>query len=255
MRMLRCVFTIALILQFSVPALPQQTSPTVQRDPQVLAILNRCAAAMGASGNELSVVAQGEMTLSRESASHSVVIKTRGPRLFRQDQSGSTGVETWVVKNGAGFRSRGNQRENLSSHATRYFRPDHLPAFSCIPDLSKFDVTLEGTEQVLDRPVYHLKLVARSSDPRTRNLEAILSEYHVFIDQQRFLVLKTSTFVFSPNVIQNRSTWETFYGDYRNIGGVLVPFHIENYLSGRKLRDIVFSDVQVGVSLSNAEFE
>jgi hypothetical protein len=36
---------------------------------------------------------------------------------------------------------------------------------------------------------------------------------------------------------------------------MLVPFHVENYLDGQKMQDIVLSDVQVGMSLSNAEFE
>ena len=116
-------------------------------------------------------------------------------------------------------------------------------------------MTFEGLEEVINNPAYHLKLVAKPTNPRTKGIDAILSEYHLYIDQRTSLVLKTSTFVFSPNVSQNHSMWETFYGDYRDIGGVQVPFHIENYLSGQKLRDITFSDVQVGVSLSNAEFE
>jgi hypothetical protein len=209
---------------------------------------------MGASSAALPIIAQGVLTVAA-SESRTVVIKTLGPRLYRQDQTGPGGAETWVVSDGRGFRLRGTQRENIASHTTRYFRPDHLPALSCAPDLNRFDVTFEGLDQVTNNPAYHLKLVAKPTNPRTKSMDAILSEYHLYIDERTSLVLKTSTFVFSPNIIQNHSTWETFYGDYRKVGGVLVPFHIENYLSGQKLRDITFSDVQVGVSLSSAEFE
>jgi len=253
MRVSRLVLSFLLILASSLRLNSQQSTTAPQTDPQ--AILYGCATTMGASSAELPIIAQGVLTVGAVSESQTIVIKTLGPRLFRQDQTGTSGVETWVVNNGIGFRSRANQREDLSSHVTRYFRPDHLPASSCAPDLNRFDVTFEGLQQVLNKPTYHLRLVAKPTNPRTKSVEAILSEYHLYIDQQTFLVLKTSTFVFSPNIIQNRSTWETFYGDYRKVGGVLVPFHIENYLSGQKLRDITFSDVQVGVSLSNADFE
>jgi hypothetical protein len=116
-------------------------------------------------------------------------------------------------------------------------------------------VTLEGSEQVRNRAAYHLKLVARALNQHAKGVDSILSEYHVYVDQQSFQVLKTSTFVFSPQGLQNRSGWETYYSDYRTIDGIPLPFHIENYISGQKLRDIVLSGVQTGVSLNNAEFE
>ena len=88
-----------------------------------------------------------------------------------------------------------------------------------------------------------------------QGVEAALSEYHVYVDKQSLVVLKTSSFVFSPTNLQNRSIWEAYYSDYRSVRGMLVPFHVENYLDGQKIQDMVFSDVQVGMPLSNAEFQ
>lgn len=210
---------------------------------------------MGSPGSDLSVLANGQMKIATESDASSVTIKSRGAHLFRQDRVISTGPESWVVSNGTGYQTRANQREALSTHATRYFRPDHLPAFSCSPDLNTFVVRDTGSEQVLGHPAFHIKIVAKPTSARTQQIEALLSEYHVYIDQQTYLVLKTSTLIFSPTVLQNHSPWETYYSDYRNVGGLLVPFHVENFLSGQKIRDITFSDVQVGVSLNAAEFE
>jgi hypothetical protein len=210
---------------------------------------------MGASKAELPIMAQGILTVAGTPETRPVLIKSQGLRLFRQEQSGASGTEAWVVKEGAGFRSSGNQKEKIAGHTTRYFRPDHLPGLSCAPDLSKFNVTMEGIEQVRNQSAYHLKLVAKPLNSHTKGVDAILSEYHIYVDPQTFQVLKTSTFVFSPDGIQNRSKWETLYSDYRSIDGVAVPFHIENYLSGQKCREMIFSDVQVGVSLNTAEFE
>ena len=219
-------------------------------------VLNGCAAAMGATQSVLPIIAQGTLTVTAEPESRTVTIKSHGARFFRQDQAGPSGSgESWVVNNGAGFHRNGGQKEKMASHVTRYFRPEHLPALSCAPDLNKFDVTMAGDEEVNGRAVHHLKLVAKPMSAKGQAVEAALSEYHVYVDRQTLVVLKTSCFVFSPTNLQNRSVWETYYGDYRNVKGMLVPFHVESYLAGQKVRDVVFSDVQVGVSLSNAEFE
>jgi hypothetical protein len=242
---------------FSISVRGQQgngSSPVVAAQAQT--VLNGCATAMGATQGELPIVAQGTLTASGEQASRTVTIKTHGRRLFRQDQTTpGGGGESWVINNGDGFRLSGSQKEKMASHVVRYFRPEHLPVLSCTPDLNKFDVAVAGQEQVNGRAVHHLKLVTKPVSAKGQGVEAALSEYHVYVDTQTLVILKTSSFVFSPTNLQNRSVWETYYSDYRNVHGMLVPFHVENYLDGQKTQDIVFSDIQVGMSLSNAEFE
>jgi hypothetical protein len=252
MRWGRC--SVALLLTLFAGGSPSRAqSPSAA---QAQTVLNGCATAMGAAQGELPIVAQGTLTASGEQAPRTVTIKTHGRRLFRQDQTtpGRDG-ESWVINNGEGFRLSGSQKEKMASHVVRYFRPEHLPALSCTPDLNKVDVAVAGQEQVNGRAVHHLKLVTKPLNAKGQGVEAALSEYHAYIDTQTLMVLKTSSFVFSPTNLQNRSVWETYYSDYRNVHGMLVPFHVENYLDGQKIQDIVFSDVQVGMSLSNAEFE
>ena len=39
------------------------------------------------------------------------------------------------------------------------------------------------------------------------------------------------------------------YSDYRTVNGVLMPFHVENYLAGQKIADITFSSVQANTGI------
>jgi len=54
--------------------------------------------------------------------------------------------------------------------------------------------------------------------------------------------------------LENHSVWETYYGNYRPMSGALVAFHVENFLAGQKVNDIVFTDIQINHGVSDAIF-
>ena len=87
-------------------------------------------------------------------------------------------------------------------------------------------------------------------------MESLISEYHLWIDQQSFVVLKTATYLFSPNAIENRSLWETFYSEYRTVNGILMPFHLDNFLSGQSFSTTTFSSIRIDdAPLSHQELD
>src|SRR5262249_39421944 len=153
-----------------------------------------------------------------------------------------------IISQGRGWHHGLDQKSAMSRHTTAYFTPDHLPALVCgiTPNSRGMRVTYIGNEIMGTSQVFHLKLEA---PPRGKNshedaIEALISEHHVFIDQQSFRVLKTSKFVFAPDAVQNRSLWETLYFDYRSVNGVLMPFRIENFVSGQRFSTTVFTSLQ-----------
>ncbi len=77
----------------------------------------------------------------------------------------------------------------------------------------------------------------------------------MFIDAQSLLLVKTLSFDFSPEVIENRSPVETYYNDYRPESGLLVPHTLTRYVAGQKFCEITITSVQFNVGLSDTDFQ
>jgi len=197
--------------------------------------------------------------ISRPGEDANVIIKTKGGFLLREDLSAGAYQETNIVNSGAGRRITKDGIAHAPGWTTAYFRPDHIPALACALDLTRpnMGVSYLGIEPLGQSYGHHIVFSAAPSG-KSEDLEKaedLISRFHVYLDSQSFVVLKTARFVFSPDAIENRSLWETTYGDYRNAGGVLMPFHLENYLSGQKLWDIVFTSIQKDPGISEADFQ
>jgi hypothetical protein len=227
------------------------------RDPQV--ILESCAQAMGTrQQHHLQVIAQGIQSTNND-ATIRVQIKSRGLEDVRMEREGPDQTEVAIISKGMGSNLGQSQRGSISRHTAAYFKADHLAALVCNINSSSIGMRLVyvGDEMVSSIPVFHLKLdaVPKGKSAHADAIESLISEYHLFIDQQTFRIVKTAKFVFSPNSVENRSLWETFYSDYRSINGVLMPFRIENFVSGHQFSTTVFTNIITDVLLSDQEFE
>ena len=202
--------------------------PQGAHDPRAVAILARCAAAMGTHQLQDSYVA-GTITPAdpREPAS-TVVSSTKGLELVRHDVSDANGTRTMVVRFGKGHSVQAGTVRPLARSLAAYYIPEHVPALACsVVDLRPvMNLRYVGQEAVGPRTAHHLVLEMRSRNPRLADIVQLLSEYHVYIDTETFVVLKTTHFVFSPDNVENRSRWSAYYSDYRTVNGVLMPFHI-----------------------------
>lgn len=227
------------------------------RSPEAVALLAQCAAAMGAA-NVLDSYAEGTVTRAdaREPAS-AVIVRSKGSDRVRTDVAAQDRQETYVINRGAGHESRDGARKNQPAQATRYHRPEHVPALACLIDVTRpaMQVSYEGMEQHGRETLHHLKFLATPRSEKTRWADELMSEFHVYLDAQSLLVRKTRSFVFAPNAIENHSTWEVSYSDYRVVAGVLMPFRIERFDNGQKLDEVVFTNVRVNVGIADSEFE
>jgi hypothetical protein len=230
------------------------TSPPVTRDPQALTLLSQCATAMG-SALVSDVTATGTVSSVPTGAGPggTIVSRTKGTQ-FRIDTTDSNGTRTYAVSNSQGWSLSGGTRMSASYMASAYARPDYVPALACVIDVARpaMNVTYVGLEQAQGRAVFHVKF--NVSATQQYDTEPLISEFHVFLDQQTSTVVKVQYFVFAPNAIENRSTWENYYSDYRNVSGTLMPFHIENYLARQKVNDIVLSAILVNTGIPDSIF-
>jgi hypothetical protein len=228
------------------------------RDGQAVSLLAKCAGPLSLDlSNVPTIYATG--TLASATApggpADSIVLKSKGTDRFRLEITHADGEQTIIVnKSGAAYEQRSGTRTEFPIHSTAFFRPEHLPNLGCLIDLNRQGMNAEyrGTETVRDTPAYHIVFSTSSTQSRFINPKA--AEFHVFIDTQSFLVLKTISYVFAPDAIQNSSVWETYYGDYRTVQGILLPFRIEHFSNGQSVNTITLSDVRLNAPIQDADF-
>ena len=229
------------------------------QSPAAEAIFARCSQAMGAPQSSLSVVAQGQVQDEGSTQAVNVRLKTRGIDDFRHERDAGGQPVISIISKGKGWHGLQGHQSMISPHATMFFLADHLPALACStsPAQRGLQATYVGSEVINSTPVFHIKLNARSRGPGQRDDAAVnlISESHIFIDQQSYKVVKTTKFVFAPDAIQNRSLWETVYSDYRAVDGIQMPFHIETFVSGRKFSTVLFTSIQTGVAMTDGDFQ
>ncbi len=253
MRVARIALALTLIFLAGRDLRGQQPTVAAQRDPQALSLLSQCGAAMGADLITDSY-ATGTVTESDLGAPVGTIISQTKGFKTRNDISTPNGQQSFVAGDGTGWLLRGGKKANAPRAAVAYSRPEYVPALSCVIDVLRPNMSVRylGLEKSGTSSVYHIEFNVPPSGED--NTETLLSDFHVYLDQQTFLVVKTSILVFDPNALENHSVWETYYGNYRPMSGALVAFHVENFLAGQKVNDIVFTDIQINHGVSDAIF-
>ena len=233
----------------------QAVTPIPQRDPTAIALITQSLTAMGiVASPAIETLAQGTMTHANGQV-EPIKLETIGTDRFRCDLGG--GAFSFVSNAGAGFLIMQGQRQTLRSWVTQYKRPDHLPALSLMSDYQNLNLQVQyiGLENVNGLPAHHLRLSMVPTDGTPAQIEDLISEFHVYIDQTSLLVVKTRTFNFSPEALQNRSPVDTYFSDYQQQGTSLVPFRLTRYLSGNKDSDIVFTSVSLTANIPDSDFQ
>jgi hypothetical protein len=234
------------------PLVAADKGPT--RDPQALALLAQCGTAMGGALIQ-DMSATGTLTTADPKAPPVSIITQSKGAAERFDISLPDDPQTFVLNGGNSWSIQQGKQTELPYALIAYRRPEHTPALACILDIQNQNMSFAyvGQEKFQGGVVEHVRI----SLPTTGddNTDSVISQLDVFLDTQTLVVLKTECFVFDPEAYQNHSVWTTQYSDYRAIGTVLMPFHIENYLDGHKVRDVGFSSVQVNVGVPDSQFQ
>ncbi len=228
-----------------------------QRDPQALAILTQSQAAMASSLAAIQdALAQGTIAFA-DGRTGTLTIKSKGSDRLRHEVN-VDGRQTVVVTNrGKGHTILGGVRRPLPLWVAAYQRPDHIPALSRLSDFVQPNAKIAylGLVEVAGRPAHHIRLSASPTDGTPAEIEEIISEFHVFVDAQSGLLVKTMGYDFSPEIIENRTPVETYYTDYRSLGGLLIPYHLSRHVRGQKFYEITLTNVALNVGLADTEFE
>ena len=255
MRVSRFFLAIILILASSLDLSSRQTASTVQRDSQAVSILTQSLTTMGAIASPaLATLAQGTVTYP-DGTQNPVTIRTLGVDYIRNDVG--QGTFSFVSAAGSGFLLLNGKRSALKPWVTQYKRAEHIPSLTLMGEIQNPDLQARylGSEDVNGLPAHHIRLSVLATDGTPSDVQDLISEFHVWIDQASLLVVRTRGFNFSPEVIQNRSPVDTYYSDYRQQDGALVPFHLTRFLENQKDSEIAFSSISLTASVNISDFE
>jgi len=248
---------LACVLTQASTASQQQSTP--QRDAEGFAVLEQSMAAAsfaptGATGAN-GTLARGSISWA-DGRSGSITIESKGASL-RHEISLPGQQIVHVISAGQGYSILDGNRTPLPLWITKYQRSEHIPALSRIADYTQPNTNIAylGVQDVNGNPAHHIRLSSLPMDSTPQDLEDRISEFHVYIDVNSSLVLKTLGFLFSPEAMENRSTLETYYSDYRRVGSFLVPFHMSRFLSGHKYCEITFTSVDTAVTVPDSDFQ
>lgn len=233
---------------------PTSTQPAARRDAAAIALIRQSLQKMGPlAAVKRDTVSTGTLLNLRTGVASPLTIKTSGTEFLRNE----VGTDFVFIRNGSSGKTRyGGKDHELAPHILAYKRPENLPALLILSEIESpsLNCVLLGSEMVNGAPTSHIRLSVAPPDPRDAAAEDLISETHVWIDQQG-LVVKARVFNFSPQVLENRSPVDLYYSDYRLVDGFLVPFHIVREVDRQKDADITFTSIILNASLSPADFQ
>jgi hypothetical protein len=241
------LFSICAIASSSVLPLAAQS---VQRDPTALAVLSAALTpTRPAAVLILDSSADGQV-LFANGTNGPIQTITQGSRRIRYEVSLQNKRLTSVIKDGQGYRVINTVRNSFPDWVTAYQSVDHIPLLSRIQDYIDPNVKVIdlGTVTFAGRVCNEIRLSVQpvNGDPVAEDL---MSELHVFIDTQNKEIVGTRGFLFSPEAIENRSTVDRVYSDYRSVNGIPIPFRVDQYISGRPDSVIIWSSIRLNTGV------
>ena len=258
MRFLRLCLFVLVGFCLAFPAAAQQT---VERDPVALAIAQQALAAMGGGQSLLSYQdseARGTLTIAvAASRNWPIVLKSKGTKKVRVELSKPNGTNTLIVNGGRGVLKHADRTtRRLQPYTTIGQRVSHIPVFSLLAEYwdSNVEVTYVGQAVVSGRPAEVVALSLPSGDLLPASLARAASRTLFFIDKLSGLVAKVEYDHYAENDSNAKQKVETFFSDYRNVNGVLVPFRQITHTDGRLESELVLSSVAFNVGISDSEF-
>ena len=247
------------------PSMAQQsTTRALSRDPQALAILEQVVR----SGGGLQSIADlpgfsgsGSITFywTEEGTEGTVNLKGRGYQQLRIDAHLSDGNDQWwFVKDGRGFKreidgtTRPLMHQEVANVETFYFPLSHVA--KALRD-SSVGVSFLGTVTKDGRPALGVRLSAAPPRPSLRSSGGEQGRRDFYIDSRSFHVLAVEDYAYPKERNTDGLQRRIEFSDYRNTGGLLMPFSITELLAGHPLVKVQLDELSVSALSDSADFE
>ena len=262
MRFVRTYAAVFLSFALTISVLAQQTAPSVQRDPQAIAILNQCLAAAGgiqAISAIQDVTATGTITYDGLDQQGSATIKVLGLHRFRLDASLPDGSHSYVVGKDAAFHKNPDGStspmppQNAIKPASVTF--PLFQVLAAVQDIS-FSVTDGGVVTHNGQQVHDIVVQQTFSADKDRlgGLSKV-TKAHIYIDPNALSVQAIEDQAFRRDGEPGEAPHEMQFSDYQTVNGILAPFSVVEFVAGQKLSTTQIKQISFNTGLAEADFQ
>jgi hypothetical protein len=260
--MKRLIVLLLTSFAISLPATPQSAQQTTQpaSDPQAVAILQNMVAASGWSPSNLpaDVVGNGSMVSETPTGEQTegVVVKARPAQQLRIEFSSSANV--LVVNGFRGSMATSQGARALAGQSVPGMLPGVFPFYKFLAGSTAADavITYLGQESLAGVPAHRIQVKTSTGVPGVTNdfLENA-SSFVISVSTANSLPLKIEFVMISASNPNSVLPAYCAFSDYRTVGAVQVPFHVEKYANGQKQFAIQLNSVQFNTGLTDADFD
>jgi outer membrane lipoprotein-sorting protein len=253
-------FFATLIALCAVPQTPSGSQPVTVRDPQAVASLTQMLSATGwGTVQAQDVVGTGMVTRDHGDYQDTVGIRVEssGPRLFRSDVQDPSGAVTTILNGDGAAVITASSAQLLPSYVAIAMRPSAFPFFGGFLSFldNSYSIKYDGVETIAGQAAYRIEFVAPpgGSDP-TSQMRSKVNQLTVWVSvATAYPVQVAYRRISNNNPNASRQITQTF-SDYRTVGGIQVPFHQEEYASGRMILSLQLSAVNLNTGVPSTDY-
>jgi hypothetical protein len=232
------------------------------RDPQAIALASQSLAAMGAASvsSQTDSRATGVMTMYFGTPVQiAVTLESKGLTRVRSVSQQPTGTSVWVLNAGqSAIQQPDGSVRQLSQANTFYEHVGHIPALSMLAEvqnpIASVELVASAAASNSTDSVVAISM-GQSDDPFQVQIQRTLSRTLFYINSASGIVDKIEHDYYSeaPNPGIRMHIVETF-SDYRNVGGIAVPFHRATFVDGNPESDLQLSSIGFNVGVPASDF-
>lgn len=249
----------------SIPARTQQpsapTPPAPQRDPRALTVLSQMTAATGWTRTNIpaDLLAQG-VVIPFEAKTQdkvNITVKVKGFSRVRTEAQDGSDLSTTIVD--------GDRAAVISFEGTRFLPPQsvlsmHPWAFLFLSELitstdDAVTVRYLGTDTIRGELTHGVEIhrVSQSWD-NMAELRESTDRMTLWISATTWMPVEVNYNVLSEDDPRVSIPVSRYFTDYRNLGGLAVPFHQEVMLQGHTLYSLTWTQIQFNAGIPDSDF-
>jgi hypothetical protein len=255
---------ISLVLFVCVGSQAQQAesaTPTNAKDQASILLINRSLAAMGGSQPAAiaDFVATGDVTYywAGKEEKGSATLSGRGIGQFRFDANLAGGTRSWAVNNGTGaLRDTNGKITTIPFHNAINLGSLTFPMFRLAELASDTAVTLSysGPAEIESQQFECVHTHKQLFDKDPEGSGNRLGDADLYFDPNTKLLVGIHDQSHPKRTMSKDVAHAVYFGDYRQVSGLLVPFTISEYLGQQKVWSLQISDIKFNTGLSDDVF-
>lgn len=263
MRFARTYVLAFLSFLLAFPLFAQQTTTTVQRDPQALTVLTKAVNAAGGATALAAVQdfnASGTITFNwaGDQVQGPVTVQSKGFHQFRMDASVPGGTQSLIINGYAGTLTPAyGQKIRLPSWNAMTSSSLTFPAARIANALadSSTTVTYVGLVTWNGSQVHQIHVAPQIDPMLNPNHFSAVGAFDLYIDPASYTVQGLSETMWWSGNFPQAYQRELAFSNYTSTNGLLLPFAVTEKLGGQQTWTLQLRAISFNTGLTDADFQ